>query len=296
MARRIESKTSRTAEFTCLARVLSYKEKRAQYKSDDYLSLVIVNSFVKLLIGIPPVRNRFLKFFPTGMYEYVISRTKYIDAEFKKALEDGVEQILIFGAGFDSRGIRFHDISKKAKIFELDVPVTQTAKIKSYQEKGIKIPGNLVFIPIDFDRQSIPERLLESGFEKGRKSLFILEGLTMYLQPESVDKIFEIIREFAGAESKVVFDHIYASVLRREHLYEGEKELFQSVSKEGEGFCFGIERENINEFLSGYDFEALSIMDAKNLADMFFKDKLGKLLARVNGTHCIVTANKKDRT
>jgi methyltransferase (TIGR00027 family) len=291
MPRRIESKTSRTAEFTCLIRVQSYLEKRSQYKSDDYLSLVIVNSFIKLLFRIPLVRSYFLtKIYPAGMYEYVISRTKYIDSEFKKALQEGVEQVLIFGAGFDSRGIRFQDISKNAGIFELDVPVTQTAKIERYKEKGIKIPENLVFIPIDFDKHSIIERLMEGGFKKGRKSLFVMEGLTMYLQPESIDKTFKIIQEFAGAGSKVVFDHIYASVLRRENLYEGEKELSRSVSKENESFCFGIEKGSINEFLSGYGFEALSIMDSNTLEDMFFKDKQGKLLARVNGTHCIVTA------
>jgi O-methyltransferase involved in polyketide biosynthesis len=139
MARRIESKTSRTAEFTCLARVLSYMEKRVEYKSNDYISLVIVNSIVKILVRIPPLWKCFLKFFPVGMYEYVIARTKYIDTELTKALQKGVEQVLIFGAGFDSRGIRFNDISKNAKIFELDVPVTQSAKITRYHEKGIKI-------------------------------------------------------------------------------------------------------------------------------------------------------------
>ncbi len=295
MDRRIESKTSRTAEFTCLIRFQSYLEKREQYKSDDYISLIIVNSFIKLLFKIPSARNYFLRrIYPTGMYEYVISRTKYIDSEFRNAFKDGVEQILIFGAGFDSRGIRFGGISKNTMIFELDAPVTQAAKLGRYKEKGIKIPENLVFIPIDFDRENIPEKIEKSGFKKGRKSLFVLEGLTMYLQPESVDKTFEIIREFSGAGSKVVFDHIYASVLRRENMYKGEKELYLSVLKRNEKFCFGIEKGSINEFLSRYGFEALSIMDSNAMEDMYFKDMHGKLPARVNGTHCIVTAVKKD--
>ena len=99
-----------------------------------------------------------------------------------------------------------------------------------------------------------------------------------------------MIRDFAGAGSKVVFDHIYSSVLRKENLYEGEKELYQSVSKNNEGFCFGIEKGSINEFLSGYGFEALSILNSNALEDMFFRYKQGELLSRVNETHCIVTA------
>jgi len=293
MTRRIESKTSRTAEFTCLIRFQSYLEKRERFKSDDFISLVIVNSFMRHLFRLPPVRNYFLKrVYPAGMYEYVIARTKYFDSEFKKALQQGVEQAVIFGAGFDSRGIRFRDISKSTVIFELDAPVTQRAKIDRYKEKGITIPPNLVFIPIDFDKENISDRLAESGFQRDKKSLFLLEGLTMYLQPESVDQTFQIIREFAGPGSMVVFDHIYASVVRGENLYEGERQLSLSVLKRKESFCFGIEKGHINEFLSEYGFEALRIMDAATLEKMFFQDKEGKLLAKVNGTHCIATAIK----
>lgn len=296
MTRRVESRTSRTAEFTCMIRYQSYLEKKEQYKSEDYITTVIINSFVKFLFKTSPIGKYLLKrFYPAGMYEYVIARTKFIDGEFRNALQEGVEQVLILGAGFDSRGIRFQDSSKNAMVFELDAPVTQTAKVGRYMEKGIKIPGNMVFVPIDFDKQSMTERLMESGFKKDRKSLFLLEGLTMYLQPESVDKTFKIIQEFAGIGSKIVFDHIYASVLRKENLYEGEKELYQSVSKENEGFFFGIEKGRMNEFLSGYGFEALSIIDSDTLGNMFFKDKQGKLLAKVNGTHCIAVAIKKDR-
>ena len=296
MARRIESKTSRTAEFTCMIRFQSYLEKREQYRSDDYISTVIINSIVKFLLSIPPVRSYFINnIYAPGMYEYVIARTKFIDGELKKALQEGVEQVLIFGAGFDSRGIRFSDISKNAAVFEMDAPVTQRAKLERYKEKGIEIPGNLIFIPIDFDRESIPRKLEESGFKKDRKSLFILEGLTMYLQPESVAATFKIIQEFSGIGSRVVFDHIYASVVRRENLYEGEKELYLGVLKRDEKFCFGIEKGSTDDFLSGYGFEAVDIMDSNALEDRFFRDKQRKLPAKVNGTHCIVTAIKKSQ-
>lgn len=291
MARRIETQTSRTAEFTCLARCLSYLEKRKQFKSEDYISLVIMNSLVKFLIKLPFIKHRFLG--PLGMYEYVISRTKYIDSKFVEALRDGTEQILILGAGFDSRGIRFGDSAKDAKVFELDAPATQTAKINRYKERGIKTPDSLVFIPIDFDKQTIPDRLSACGFERGKKCLFIMEGLTMYLKPESVANLFKIIHEYAGDGSRIVFDFIYDSVLRGENLYEGEKELYESVSSNNEGFCFGIEKGTVDEFLAGFGFEALEIMNATRLEDMYFRDESGKPVAKVNGTHCLVTARKR---
>lgn len=295
MGGRIETKTSRTAEFTCMIRYQSYQEKREYYKSDDYVTPAIINSMAKFLLRLPPVNRYFINsIYAAGMYEYVIARTKYIDGEFRKALGEGIEQVLIMGAGFDSRGVRFSGISGDTVIYELDAPVTQTVKINRYKEKGIEIPVNLKFIPIDFNRQSLPERLDESGFGRGKKSLFLLEGLTMYLEPESVDETFKVIQEYAGEGSKVVFDHIYASVLRKENLYEGEKELYQSVLKRGEGFRFGIEKGCMNEFLAGYGFKTLNIMDSGSLENMFFKDGQGKAVGRVNGTHCIVTAAKEE--
>ncbi len=168
------------------------------------------------------------------MYEYVIARTKYIYTVFKEALAERFNQILIFGSGFDTRALRFQEIGRKTKIFELDAAITQEAKIVQYQKRGLDIPPNLTFIPIDFDKESLSAKLDEAGFDRHVRSLFILEGLLMSLQPESVDETFRIIRDFAGAGSQVVFDHVYSSVLRHEELYDDERRIVEQVSKAGE--------------------------------------------------------------
>ena len=233
MSRRIDTNTSRTAEFTCLVRGLSNLEKREQYKSDDYVSLVVMNDLLRPLLRLSVFKRNFMRKRPVGMYEYVIARTKTVDAEFKRTLEHSFKQILIFGADFDSGGIRFGDRSRNTHVYELDAPITQAAKIERHLQKGVEIPQNLSFISIDFDRESLSERLMREGFEPNCPSLFILEGLTMYLQPESVENTFRFIENFSGAGSRVVFDHIYASVLRQENLYEGEQALYASVVDNG---------------------------------------------------------------
>ena len=118
---------------------------------------------------------------PAGVYEYVIARTKYIDAAFEKALAERFDQILLFGAGFDTRALRFHEKARHTRVFELDAPLTQQAKIRQYGRRNLCIPSNVVFIAIDFDRESLPHKLDVAGFQIGRRSLFILEGLLMYL-------------------------------------------------------------------------------------------------------------------
>jgi methyltransferase (TIGR00027 family) len=173
-------------------------------------------------------------FAPAGIYEYVIARTKYIDAVFKQALAEPFDQVLLFGAGFDTRALRFQAEAQQTRIFELDAPLTQQAKLRQYQKRGLDIPSNVVFIAIDFDRESLPDKLDAAGFHKGRKCLFVLEGLLMYLEPESVRATFQTIQAYAGIGSWVVFDYVQASVLRHENTLYGEAGVTQTVSKAGE--------------------------------------------------------------
>jgi methyltransferase (TIGR00027 family) len=294
MNRRIETTTSRTAEWMCLTRAASSLETNSYYRSDDFIAPLLLPGFLKPLMHVPLVRAFFGKVMaPKGMYAYVIARTKYIDAAFKKALADQFDQILIFGAGFDTRALRFQAEAGHTRIFELDVPITQQAKIGQYQKRHLAIPSNVVFIAIDFDKESLPGKLDEAGFRQRQRSLFVLEGLLMYLQPESVDATFRTIQRYAGAGSRVVFDHIYESVLRNENIYYGGAGAKQSVSGAGEAWHFGIEKGAIGQFLSAYDLALIDQKDSEALEAAYFSDPRGRIVRRVNGTHCLVTAERK---
>jgi methyltransferase (TIGR00027 family) len=294
MKRRIETSTSRTAEMTCLSRACSVFETNHYYKSNDYIAPLLLPSGLKPLLRILLIRKLFTRFIaPQGIYEYVIARTKYIDDVFEQALSKRFDQILIFGAGFDTRALRFQDAIGNTRVFELDVPLTQQAKIGQYQKRGVAIPPNLTFIAIDFDKESLSMKLDAAGFCKQRQSLFILEGLVMYLQPESVDETFQIIRDYAGHGSLIAFDYVYASVLRNEAIYYGETGIARMVSGAGEQWQFGIENGKIEQFLARYAMRLVDHKDAQKLEQAYFSDPNGKTIGRVNGTHCLVTAEKR---
>ena len=291
--KRIESKTSRTAEFTCMVRASSFYEKTPQYKSNDYIAPILVPKFFLPVIKISILRNFFKnRFFPPGMYEYVIARTKYIDSLFQNAMKDGFDQILIFGAGFDSRGVRFATLNKKTNIFELDAPVTQEAKINQFKNRKIEINSNITFISIDFNKESLEDKLTLSGFDKNKKSLFILEGLTMYLDFNAINSTFDIINEFAGENSEIVFDYVYSSVLREENLYYGEFEVFNGVKDRSEPWSFGIEKGEIESFLEDKNLKLIQNLNSEDLENEFFKDENGNIISKVNGTHCIAYTRK----
>jgi methyltransferase (TIGR00027 family) len=269
LKRRIESTTSRTAEMTCLSRACSALETNHYYKSDDHIAPLLLPTGLKPFLHISQARRLFTKVAaPKGIYEYVIARTKYIDAVFKQALVEQFDQVLIFGAGFDTRALRFQDAMGHTRIFELDVSLTQEAKIGQYQKRHLAVPPSLTFIAIDFDRESLSMKLDEAGFSRHQRSLFILEGLIMYLQFESVDVTFQTIRDYAGKGSWVVFDYIYASVLRKEGMYYGETGIVQTVSGAGEQWHFGIKKGQIEQFLARYEMQLIDHKDAKDLLDL----------------------------
>jgi methyltransferase (TIGR00027 family) len=291
LKKRIETRTSRTAEWTCLCRAISSLEKDRYFRCDDRLALSLLPGFMRLLIRVPFTAKLFLMVAAAkGIYEYVIARTKYIDAVFRQSLSDKFSQILLFGAGFDTRALRFQEEARQTRIFELDAPATQEAKIGQYHKRHLGIPPDVVFVSIDFDREFLPLKLDQAGFKRDGRSLFILEGVLMYLQPESVDQTFQTIQELAAAGSEVVFDYVYASVLRHENIYYGEKGMVESMAKAGEQWHFGIEKGEIVQFLSRYGFELRDHRDARELEEMYFKDPSGRTVGRVNGTHCLARA------
>jgi methyltransferase (TIGR00027 family) len=295
--RRIETKTSRTAEWTCLSRAASSLDSDSHYRSDDHIALLLVPTFLKVFLKLaahfPLIRRVYSQVLaPKGIYEYTIARTKYIDAVFNEILAEGFDQILIFGAGFDTRALRFQTEAGDTKIFELDVQITQEAKLGQYKKRGLTIPANVEFISIDFDNDSLSEKLDAVGFLKDGRTLFVLEGLLMYLQPESVDETFRVIEKFSGKGSEVLFDYVRASVLRQEGSCYGEKDIVKSVAKTGEQWYFGIEEGDLKQFLEKYGFKVKEHKGSQELERMYFTDSSGEIVSRVNGTHCLVRAVK----
>jgi methyltransferase (TIGR00027 family) len=291
--KRIESKISRTAEMTCLSRATSFYEKKPQYRNNDFIAPKLVPGIILPFLKLEIFRKIYKsKLSPNGMYEYVIARTKYIDSIFEKAILKEFDQILVFGAGFDSRGIRFLNKNSKTNVFELDVPITQNAKMNQLKKRGVELNPHIIFISIDFNKESLENKLDESGFRKNRKSLFVLEGLTMYLSAESVDSTFRAIEKISGINSEIVFDYVYLSVLRRENIYYGEKDVFNTVNKTGENWTFGIEKGEIETFLKDHNLRLIEHNNSEELENKYFKDEYGNIIGKINGTHCITYAKK----
>jgi methyltransferase (TIGR00027 family) len=285
---------SQTAGFTCLARACASRERDPRRRGPDDLANVFLPTWVRLVLAVPGLRRLFVrKLFPVGMYEYVFARTKFLDRVFDQALENAIPQIVLLGAGFDTRALRFQKRNKGTRIWELDLPATQNPKIEIYTRKHVTLPGELSLVPIDFSRDRLDFVLAGAGYQPRLRTLFIWEGVTMYLDAAAVDRTLETIHRLTIPGSLLAFDYIGASVVRRENRYDGEQQVFDAVAKAGERWTFGIEAGQIEQFLADRGFDLVSNLTADDLTRQYLTAEDGSCLGQVSGTHSIVLASTR---
>ena len=118
-----------------------------------------------------------------GFHEHIISRTRFIDDLIEKSTTEGVEQYVILGAGYDSRAHRL-ELPSSLKIFEVDQPEVQDRK-RSKIPKELPNSENVTYVTVDFAHQSLTERLLNSGFDRTKSTVFTLEGVTQYINKQA---------------------------------------------------------------------------------------------------------------
>jgi len=133
-------------------------------------------------------------------------RQRYAEDALDKAIERGVAQYVILGAGLDSFAYRRPDLAAVLRVFEVDHPATQQWKRARLQELHIALPSNLTFVPVDFARQPLTEGLRAGGHRREFPTFVSWLGVTMYLTTEAV---FETLRQVASwaPGSEIVFEY-----------------------------------------------------------------------------------------
>jgi methyltransferase (TIGR00027 family) len=136
----------------------------------------------------------------------VIVRSRYVEDELDRAIKRGVSQYVILGAGLDSFAYRRSDVAKVLRIFEVDHPATQAWKRERLQDLGVASPDNLAFVPVDFEKQSLVERLQKGGYRSDAAAVFSWLGVVVYL---TSDAIFGTLRTIASLAlgTEIIFEY-----------------------------------------------------------------------------------------
>ncbi len=204
-----------------------------------------------------------------GTYEFLVTRCRHIDEYLHSSLTDGLQQLVILGAGYDSRAYRFDALKRGIKVFEVDHPATQAKKVERLTKVLGARPNHVVYVPVDLQTQSLEERLRASGYDTDAKTLFIWEGVVEYLAPDAVDSTLAFVANRSRPGSRIIFDYVYASVIDGRVKRGEAASMARSSRFTGEGLVFGIEEGTIEEFLSQRGFTQIQNATSRDLDRLY---------------------------
>lgn len=289
-----KNQTSLTAMGIAIARAMeSEKPEGVRICYDPYARRMVPAWFYHLTSFF--IRSGYAELRGPGVNGFLVARDRYIDDALHSYLNQGIRQLVLLGAGFDSRPYRFPELAGRGvRVFEVDHPVTQQDKLARLRAIFGRIPEEVTFVPVDFASQSLEERLLASGYDPSLKTFFIWQGVTMYLDPGSVDATLAFIVCNSAAGSAVIFDYIFRSVLQGEKGHGEVSGMRRYRGLTGEPLSFGIEQGTVEAFLGQRGFTRIMDVDSAGLRSLYFT---GKNAARkIVGGYGIVSAEVGETT
>lgn len=292
----VEHKPSETALFAALHRAIANQELVDVGPGSDDLAEFFLPPHWRFLIRFKGVRanvrDRLGRHLP-GLHEYVIARTAYFDRVFVDALNTETPQIVLLGAGYDSRAYRFAQSGSATRIFELDAAPTQNRKAECLRRAHIGVPQHVALVPIDFDRESLKDVLERAGYESHKKTLFIWEGVSYYLEPASVDATLEFVGRSSHRESTIAFD--YAISVSEDNADDafGADRFFQTMREQhgDEGLMFAIDEGETESFLEERGLRMVKHLDNEEIERTLLVKEDGSSIGKITGVFRFVLAS-----
>jgi methyltransferase (TIGR00027 family) len=203
----------------------------------------------------------------SGIQLHYALRKLYLEETLRAALYgDGISQVVIFGAGYDTLALRLHETFPGAEFIETDHPATQRRKTHALavaredSRSARPQPSNLHFLPLDLTRQQLSATLHAfPNYRTDARTLFIAEGLLMYLSHAEVDHFFQTMRACSGAQSRVAFTFMEPQADGRVNFRTRSRAVDAWLSWRGEVFKWGIKRDALPGYLAERGFSLREI-------------------------------------
>jgi methyltransferase (TIGR00027 family) len=225
---------------------------------------------------------------PAGrrMRIFIAARTRFAEDALAAAVDRGVEQLVVLGAGLDTYAYR-GAARERLHIFEVDHPATQIWKRQRLAETGIPLPCCLTFAPVDFERQSLAEGLAEAGFDPARQTFFTWLGVVPYLTPEAVWATLGFIARLRGG-AHVVFDYSNPPASFDPELREFHEQRAARVAALGEPWINFFDSDDLRAKLTAAGFSTIEDLGPPEIAARYFPGRVGTVPSK--GGHILRAA------
>jgi len=284
----------RSAEAVAALRAAAAKDGDPSIANPDRFARKFVTGRYALILALPsPISRNLTEYLSPGGYCYFLARTRFMDEHLLRSLAGDVEQIAILGAGYDTRAHRFQSQLADVKVFELDLPATQRTKLDRMRKALLEPASNVTYVSHDFKSGSLRTALEQAGFDCGRRTFVIWEGVSYYLHESAVRETFSLISSCAPGSS-IAFDYALKSFVDGDDSTYGGRQVRKWLRKNGEPFYFGLGADELAPYLSTLGLSLREDLGPDEFTERYLIGSDGRTVGRPFGHLRMALATKSE--
>jgi methyltransferase (TIGR00027 family) len=209
----------------------------------------------------------------------VLGRARYAEAALLDAMERGVRQYVLVGAGLDTFALRRRDLCERLDVFEIDHPQSQTDKLERLERAGLEAPANLHFGACDFETEGVQTALSGLPYDADAPAFFACLGVTMYLTRPALDATLRSLRVAAPAGSELVFDYLEAGAMQAHGSRDSIRSNLERVQEMGEPVVGQLAADTLAGELRWLGLELVESLGRGELQRLYFRNRKDGLTA-----------------
>lgn len=245
---------SSTAQWTTLGRALELR--REERIVTDVYAPVFLSDVSQVLLQsldlVGPAFRQAERLTLVGLAASGLCRHRFIDEHLVTALPS-VDQVLILGAGYDSRGYRFASEIGGRPVYEVDLaPLSRRKAAVIAAHPELFEHASTRRVEIDFRTQSLQSRLAGTDFAVGAATFVVWEGVSMYLDASAVAGTLGALAELCGAGSVLAMD--YWQTVRGPGGYLPRRMAERAMALIGEPIGFAVDAAEVPSVLEPHGF------------------------------------------
>ncbi len=196
---------------------------------------------------------------------FTAARSRIAEDALSRAVEGGIRQIVILGAGLDTFALR--NPHGGLEIYEVDHPATQASKCERLAEAQIALPPWLVFVPVDFERDDVGEKLVAAGFHENSPAFFTWLGVVPYLTQEAIGRTLDYMSSIQNSE--VVFDYMEPADASSEEVRQFDTRRAEQLEKSNERNVSRFDPAGIAAILRSHGFSDIEDINFQEIKYRF---------------------------
>jgi methyltransferase (TIGR00027 family) len=279
-------KASATARLIARSTVLLSMEKKYSAVSDltmARLSRMFTDEYsgnrdpLVILMKVGLIRRIILfleQFVLRGIFLHYALRKKHIRLISQKSVEEGFNQLVVLGAGFDTLSFTLRDLFNGLKLFEFDFPATQAVKLNALRKSNYN-KDRIEFFATDLKTSNIASFLdaASKNLRANEPTVIIAEGLLMYLSEEEVENLLKYLSDFFTHRLRLVFTFLETDKKGKPNFYKESSIVDAYLRLQGELFHWGLPHSKLPQFLDNNGYCSLEMFQPEDREKDMYGDE-----------------------